>query len=335
MSNADPLSKVLARLDSTDRRIARRHLTEVELRVGERVTSRGELDPAVAWVQAGEIALRIADQSVFTVIPGGVVGGEDVYGAMPRTFTAIASTPARVAIADLRALDRLRERVPPVAATLELGALRTLSAMVRQLDRRVIDDTRAFIREHHDSADHDFPLLASIWDFAPAPSQVKSWSPHTLPPILADLPLAIRDTAEDSATGVQLEPGQVLVREGQHPDGVYLVVHGRLQALAAVSEAVSIQLAEVGPNSIVGTTSVLLDKPHVATVVAIEPVTAVRLEPAVWMGLLSVEDPAASALRQGALHAMSSWVPPIRDRVECSKRCLRGVIHSQLFSDPG
>ncbi|HHH30657.1 MAG TPA: cyclic nucleotide-binding domain-containing protein, partial [Polyangiaceae bacterium] len=212
------------------------------------------------------------------------------------------------------------------------GALRTLSAMVRALDGRVREDTQAFLREHDPHVGRGFPLLSGMWGIAPGTVASSRWSRATLPPFLDRLPDSLRAIAEDAAVGVKVKPGDLLVREGGPPDGVFILVGGRVQVLATVAPEVSIHLAELGPDSVVGSTLAILGAPHSASCMAIEPVTAVRLDPAVWMGLLSVEAVEASALRVALLQSMSAWIPPIRDRVACSKRCLHGVIRAQLLT---
>lgn len=330
----DPLEQAIDRLDIEERTLAKRYLSEVDFEVGEQVTTRGTNDPALAWIRTGSAELRVGRRLVVQLDAGGIVGGEDLFGQQYRTFTTVASTPLRLVVADARGLEGLRTYLPAVAAVLELAALDSLGSLLRALDQQAIADTRAFVREHIAQATGSFPLLANLLDPSLVPGSPATWlRPRALPPLLAALPDPIRETLAGSVSGISLRAGQVLINEGEESNSVFLVVDGTLKVVARVNDDLSLQLSELGPNAVVGVTSSNHNRIHSASCIAATAVQVLRIDQTVWLTLLSVPSTHGSELRTIVLQAMSSWIPPIRDRVECSNRCLRGVIHKQLSGD--
>ncbi|NJK88619.1 MAG: cyclic nucleotide-binding domain-containing protein [Myxococcales bacterium] len=72
------------------------------------------------------------------------------------------------------------------------------------------------------------------------------------------------------------ERGEVLIREGQPPSGLYLVLHGRLLVTRQIDRA-EIQLAELNAGSMFGEMSLLSNEPTSATVLATTDCLVLRL----------------------------------------------------------
>ena len=62
---------------------------------------------------------------------------------------------------------------------------------------------------------------------------------------------------EEALRPVLLEPGEILVRQGDEADAVYIVAEGRLEAISGVNPDQDPVLAELGPGSVVGEVAAL------------------------------------------------------------------------------
>jgi NTE family protein len=85
---------------------------------------------------------------------------------------------------------------------------------------------------------------------------------------------------------VMVEGGEVLIREGDPADGVYLVFSGRLQARLGAGDDFSV-IGEAGRGEVVGEAALLTDQPRGATVVALRDSIVLRLSVEAFEELLA------------------------------------------------
>jgi CRP/FNR family cyclic AMP-dependent transcriptional regulator len=74
----------------------------------------------------------------------------------------------------------------------------------------------------------------------------------------------------------QLEPGAVLIREGQPVEALYIVLDGALAVSAAASS--DAEIARLGAGEIIGEISFVDTRPPAATVVALQPSMVLELD---------------------------------------------------------
>src|SRR5215216_5967320 len=67
---------------------------------------------------------------------------------------------------------------------------------------------------------------------------------------------------------VKLKSGDALFRQGDAGDSIFFVVSGQLDVMLDVPGGGTCVVGQIGPNSIVGEMSLLLDQPRTASVVA-------------------------------------------------------------------
>ncbi len=91
-----------------------------------------------------------------------------------------------------------------------------------------------------------------------------------------------------------MAPGDVLFRQGEASDRLYLVLHGRLGAITAGEGEAEQRPAEIGPGELVGESDLLLGAPRSASVEALEPSVLGALDAAAWRDL-RVGHPAVEA----------------------------------------
>ena len=140
------------------------------------------------------------------------------------------------------------------------GALLALVALVASPRVRRID-------ANAEGPGPDFDLLRRVAIFAPLPQYVQEQLTRHLIPVLA--------------TG-----GDVVIREGDAGDRVYVIRRGRV----AVTKAGRL-VAELGPGDYVGEIALLRDVPRTATVTAVDDTELLALERDVFLGAVTGAHP--------------------------------------------
>lgn len=120
------------------------------------------------------------------------------------------------------------------------------------------------------------------------------------------------DEFADAFDGVRLVTGDVLMREGEPADALYIVRHGRLRASVAAADGGTSTVGEVGKHQVVGEMAVITDHPRAATVHAMRDTDLFRF-PAEAFGTLIQRHPEmlrpfASVVVERLRHALSQ--PP-------------------------
>ena len=82
---------------------------------------------------------------------------------------------------------------------------------------------------------------------------------------------------EEALTRLELVPGQVLIRQGDKADGLYIVLRGRLSVSLASDDEREQAVAEIGPGGVAGEIALLTGGPRSANVTATEPTGLVCL----------------------------------------------------------
>lgn len=85
---------------------------------------------------------------------------------------------------------------------------------------------------------------------------------------------------------VHFEAGQQLFARGDTADAAYLVLEGSA-AVTIDGPLGPFRLALLGANALVGEMGILADQPRSATVTAVDPTTALRIDRAVFLELLT------------------------------------------------
>lgn len=85
---------------------------------------------------------------------------------------------------------------------------------------------------------------------------------------------------------VQFTQGQRFFSQGDPSDAAYVILDGRAHVLLNTPNG-EIQVAELGDNALVGEMGILSDTPRSASIMAIEPTTALRIDRRVFLELLA------------------------------------------------
>jgi CRP-like cAMP-binding protein len=94
------------------------------------------------------------------------------------------------------------------------------------------------------------------------------------------------DKLADASFGRYLKRGQILVREGQPADLLFLVVAGRLKVYVASPRGESLSLAVLGPGEVLGLFGVIDGRPRSANIEALEDARLICIPAAAYRELL-------------------------------------------------
>ena len=109
----------------------------------------------------------------------------------------------------------------------------------------------------------------------------------------------IETSLADHETLVRFRPGETLFREGDEPQGVYVLHSGSVQLLFASKNGSAKPLREAQPGQILGLSCVVTQRPHDCTATAAEPSEVAFISrdeflrtlddsPAVWFSVLRI-----------------------------------------------
>ena len=124
--------------------------------------------------------------------------------------------------------------------------------------------------------------------------------------LFAGIPGRVLAAVAELADEVRASPGDVLIEEGAVEAHLYAVVQGRVRVHRG-NQA----LVELGPGTTFGELAALVPQPRTASVTALEPTLALRLDKAVLDDLL-VEWP---ELAHGVIEALVGRLRAIADHV--------------------
>lgn len=81
-----------------------------------------------------------------------------------------------------------------------------------------------------------------------------------------------------AAARVRVDPGAVVLREGEVPDAMFIVLQGELRVAAERLGGESADVGALRPGAVFGEIGVLTGEPRTATVTAVDEVWLMRLE---------------------------------------------------------
>ncbi|MDB5590091.1 Crp/Fnr family transcriptional regulator [Enterovirga sp.] len=85
---------------------------------------------------------------------------------------------------------------------------------------------------------------------------------------------------------IRFAVGQKFFAQGDAADAAYVILEGKAEVLLEAKGG-EIKVAELGRNALVGEMAILSDMPRSATVVATEPLSALRIDRRVFLELLT------------------------------------------------
>src|SRR5438093_7531159 len=132
-------------------------------------------------------------------------------------------------------------------------------------------------------------------------------------PLFAQLPADDLARLAEMAEPMTLAPGDLLIREGDPGDAMYVIVAGQLD-VSKLSGGVEVQLAREGPGSIQGEMSAIEGRPRSASVRAITQVEVLRIPRDALLAVFAITPEAAFSVLQVVLNRLRSTESLLRER---------------------
>lgn len=105
-------------------------------------------------------------------------------------------------------------------------------------------------------------------------------------PLFAGLPTARLKLIAYTAEIVRFGPGEMMVRQGDAADAVYIITEGEAEVWLADKEGHEIHVATIGPNSLLGEIAVIARSRRTTSVRAKDEVTTFKIADKVFLELL-------------------------------------------------
>jgi signal transduction histidine kinase len=137
--------------------------------------------------------------------------------------------------------------------------------------------------------------------------------------VLRETPLFAGLSDEDltrlaaTAERTRLQPGELLIREGDPGDSLFVITSGELEVTKRTGNA-EMPMARVGPGAIQGEIAAIEGKLRAASVRALTDVEAIRISREALLSLLETGPEAALALLRSALERLRSMESFVRQR---------------------
>lgn len=113
---------------------------------------------------------------------------------------------------------------------------------------------------------------------------------------------------------VKLNAGDVLMRQNEIGDSLFVMLSGRLRAFIERDPNLEVPVGEISPGEIVGEMAIISDDPRSATVRAVRPSALVRLGRAGFERLESEHPQIVKAIAKSLVRRLKRTIAPPRDR---------------------
>jgi SulP family sulfate permease len=115
---------------------------------------------------------------------------------------------------------------------------------------------------------------------------------------------------------VETAAGDVLIRQGDQADAIYLLASGRMDVLLESAGGPTMRVRKIGPGAVVGEIGYYLDQVRGATIVASQPCVLYRLSAATLTQMESASPIAAAAFHRFIAHTLAERVVDMNKLVQ-------------------
>lgn len=227
------------------------------LKAGEVLWRQNEQANNLGLLYSGELQVIVDGQDIGTIRPGQIFGEATAFTAnAQRSASLQAVFPSEVLLIEKRSLAWLREEVPSFYDRLLNRALGAMAQRIRITDQVITNLSTGPKRLPR----HGIGDLQAMRRF------VRKLTAHNKPscePLLATLPHIAQAPSEivgQLVGAFQAEPferGQVITREGDEGNSVFLIGSGSVRAMRHVHQAGTEELVEFGEGDLFGIISLV------------------------------------------------------------------------------
>ncbi len=283
----------------------------------------GECDRAMVLLMAGEASVHIGEArlELTRVGPGEMVGDMALFGHIDRrAATVISSKPCRILLLDEQGLKFLRMKRSPVVPALENYALRTIARRLRETARLIA--SVAVGEVDIEQRKGLFGRLGGIFGGGSAVARPDPRKTLEEAAPFRDLPHGGMKQLASRGHMTQRKKGEVLVREGETPDGAWIVAAGAVDLHIATLRESQERLARLREGTGFGFCGLVDGGGNVATATVCENSWLMHLPASLFGGEGDGAD--AGVLRRAAFNALSNQLRMANSHVEYLQGQLNG-----------
>jgi CRP-like cAMP-binding protein len=240
---------------------------ERHLRMGEMLWEQGSAAPELGLLHEGRLAVEVDGEELGFVLPGDVVGETSALWAKAKRSASLQATEASsVLLLPSRELERLAQAFPFFQERLLDRCLEAQSKRIRAIDLRIARLSQGVLPAPSDKAEGG---LAKLWRLLRRAAA--EGSAPALMPLLRDQPVLCNQSDQVlEALARAFEPlrfdrGELLAKEAEHGDSVFLLAEGRVQALRHVRQRMAEVLVTFEAGWMFGAVTMAVPGPRTAT----------------------------------------------------------------------
>ncbi len=270
----------IRKLGTGDAQLIARAFDERTVRQGEALWEQGTASPNLGLLIKGRLGVQVDGERVGAVLPGDVIGETSaLWASATRSATLRAEEPSIVLLIPVLELQRLAQAFPAFHERLLDRCLEAQAKRIRAGDVHIAKLSRGVLPAPSTSPKGG---LASLWKALR--KAMGDGSRPSLLPILRDLPgLAEAPVQSLEAISEAFEPyafdaDELLTREGEAGDAVFLLAAGEIQALRHVRNRMAEVLVTFQPGWLFGAVTLAAPGPRTATCRAVTPGWVYRMD---------------------------------------------------------
>lgn len=157
---------------------------------------------------------------------------------------------------------------------------------------------------------------------------------HTVPALKGLTPAEL-DVVDTITYSVALKPGQMLFKEGDPGDGMYVIVSGSVEVTKKVDEGAQWQIAQHGPGMCFGEMSLLGNQPRAASCTALEPTLLLKVPYKEFSALWKQNNIAALKVTANLARSLSQRLGQLladQTRILKAHRAFSGEVQKHLLT---
>ncbi len=270
-----------------DAQLIARAFDEQNLRSGDQLWQQDDSAPTMGLLHRGQLSVRVNGEEIGTILAGDVLGETAALWAnAKRSATIVAVEPSVVLLLPSLELQRLAQAFPSFHERLLDRCLDAQAKRIRATDVRIAKLSQGILPAPSANADSG---LAKLWKRVR--QAVGDGSRPALLPLLRDQPV-LRDQGEqiiqaiaDAFEPYAFDKGEIIAREGEAGDAVWLLAVGEVQALRHVRNRMAELLVSFQPGWLFGAVTLAVSGPRTATCVAASSGWVYRMDRAAYEAL--------------------------------------------------
>lgn len=274
----------------------------------EVLIQEGEVDPTIAVVKRGELAIMMGDTVLGRVGAGGMVGEMGLFGTGMRSASVVTVSEAKLLILDLDGYNALRAIDHPVATNIEEHALNLLSDRLRKVGDRIAALAHGHDEDDVTPAPSFFDQVASAFGSGGIfhPGRIDGAEVLAASPLFRGVPHAILKGLAKHFHPVGARTGHFLCTEGDSGDDMYILASGEVDVIVDTADDGVERLATLRAGDAFGMCALLQPQnPRMASVVAKTRATGLSMGRLTFSDVVRRNDPVGAVLRIAMIRAMT------------------------------